>query len=434
MVPAPPNSKRPLPPHDEQTVSGPPPGQIRNDSSLPISPLKPMPQALGRDGGGGGSQDSSSDDSDDSGPRRKPPPGPFRRLHDKEEVTKRREKALVKLQDYFAQDSSHFKFIGIVGQGLTNIACKVKLRNRWFNPYPSEYFILKRAVRANQENSLRRERRNLRRLRGALHVVQAYSPRIRIDVPDVILMENLENGSLWEFMERRRFRLFGELPNRLLYRLFMCLVRFGIAMAYPPNGPRDAELRREEIPRRKADRDNKSQLVHGDMHANNVLFGRLTANDWEHELTPILKLIDLERMGYAQHDTIKDPGVHLNVIAIGKLMFSLITGWGVKDNETFMDRAVVDGNWVDVETVALFPRGMNPHLDPELKSIVVRCLSTYDRLRPTLEELERVMSQGIKSKQSDYYAKYPLANLETDANIKLAVRSLIFDAPINPPP
>ncbi|KAI1443566.1 hypothetical protein F5Y02DRAFT_392817 [Annulohypoxylon stygium] len=40
-----------------------------------------------------------------------------------------------------------------------------------------------------------------------------------------------------------------------------------------------------------------SNFAHNDMHSNNVLFGEFEPQEPEHAVTPVLKVIDLERFG-----------------------------------------------------------------------------------------------------------------------------------------
>ncbi|KAI1140050.1 hypothetical protein F5Y05DRAFT_411112 [Hypoxylon sp. FL0543] len=414
----------PVPPPGQQALGPPPP------------PPPPSTDPDNGDDGDGGDDDDDDGSDNDLGPVRQLPLGPFLRLPQQELNEKRRKKTLDNIQKYFDQESTHFRFVKVVGQGLSSLACRVKLRNRWWKSYKAEHFILKRAVRPNQEISLRREKRNLRRLRGAMHIVQPYASMVPIHLPNIILMEDIENGSLWDFVYRRiQSGHFAELPNRLLYRLLMCLVRFCIAMAYPPNGPRGGELQREEIPRRQVDRDNKTQLTHGDMHSNNVLFGSWTADDWEHDLAPIMKLIDLERMGYGYSNSVEDPGIKQNILAIGNLMWLIISAEPLEPNRGYMFPGRVHGQDVNILTRALFVPGSFPNLDPDIRNLVARCLAQNDDHRPTLEELEKEVSEGIRTKNKEYYAVYERGAFEDDEWIKnlLKMRLLNADVEVDQP-
>ncbi|KAJ2999262.1 hypothetical protein NUW58_g57 [Xylaria curta] len=119
-----------------------------------------------------------------------------------------------------------------------------------------------------------------------------------------LIVEYLENGTLMDFLSRRRGANLGRLPNRVLWAFFLCLTRACVAMANPappipnPNTPKDK--RREALPHSPIPRP-AGNLVHGDMNLGNLMFGdrphRLISQqqqqwDAEHGSIPILKLID----------------------------------------------------------------------------------------------------------------------------------------------
>ncbi|CAJ2513037.1 Uu.00g011560.m01.CDS01, partial [Anthostomella pinea] len=106
-------------------------------------------------------------------------------------------------------------------------------------------------------------------------------------------MEFLENGTLKQFQQR--FTISGRtlpdgtretpvMPNRLLWSIFLCLIRACVGMAWPPLGPvLQLEFPREEEPLR---------LAHSDMHHDNLMFGPLEPQFDEHARVPVMKLID----------------------------------------------------------------------------------------------------------------------------------------------
>ncbi|KAI1360106.1 kinase-like domain-containing protein [Xylaria arbuscula] len=106
--------------------------------------------------------------------------------------------------------------------------------------------------------------------------------------------EMLENGDLSQFISKVRLR--GEqIPNGVLWRFFVCLVRMCIAMAYPPaDNPawKDEEPPiTEEIPEEE-DQIAPRRIVHFDFDPRNIFIGDIGDGNDEHELTPLLKLGD----------------------------------------------------------------------------------------------------------------------------------------------
>ncbi|KAI0106592.1 hypothetical protein F4776DRAFT_645852 [Hypoxylon sp. NC0597] len=373
------------------------------------------------------------------GRRPKPPPrdpvqplqkGPYPEIKEDPLRDKRIQKDTERLKKYFEKEGTYFKFLGFVGRGATNMACRVKWRNRWWNPYPSETFIIKRAFMPLQAESLRREKRTLRRLRGAMHMVQLYSPRRPIQLDNMVLMEDLSNGSLTDFLNRRIKEDLRELPNRLLYRIFLCLVRSCIAMAYPPHGPRDGPLRVEEIPEDPKDQMEVTQLIHCDMHTSNILFGDLTPDHWEHELVPIMKLIDFERAGFGRDPANRNPGVKYNIFDIGDVMTRVIGGTAIKSGELWKEQFDVGGVLREVITYSHFePASRFPNLDPELRRLVLLCCAYNPEFRPSLPDLAREVHDAVLNKTPMSYIGYPRELHETDDRIRRILSDMIFNAP-----
>ncbi|KAI1339529.1 hypothetical protein F5Y15DRAFT_382847 [Xylariaceae sp. FL0016] len=154
-------------------------------------------------------------------------------------------------------------------------------------------------------------------LRGAEHIVQLVSLDTDVDQDvhprPVFVMEYLEYGSIKNLCERF-VAIQRQVPNRILWGALLCckgieipeiphrsspdgcatlivlnltcsvVTRACIAMDYPPW--RYGE--RETIPSATAPLD----IIHGDLHDENVMIGSLFPRDGEHGLAPLLKLID----------------------------------------------------------------------------------------------------------------------------------------------
>ncbi|KAI1325851.1 kinase-like domain-containing protein [Xylariaceae sp. FL0255] len=151
-------------------------------------------------------------------------------------------------------------------------------------------------------------------------------PRWQIDRKDFLLLEWVENGDLYNLISRLNERNVTQIPNRVLWGFWLCLVRACLAMQYPPRrfhpgrslpDPDDEAgydeeesdtigvdvsaatgkrvgndlFETEPVARR---RWAASRIVHFDIDPNNVLIGGLDPNcgDNEHDIVPRLKLAD----------------------------------------------------------------------------------------------------------------------------------------------
>ncbi|KAI2625040.1 kinase-like domain-containing protein [Hypoxylon sp. NC1633] len=338
------------------------------------------------------------------------------------------------IRHYFEQDTTHFRYMGMVGYGGTSVVVQVKHRRRWWDNRPSRMFVVKRPFRPGQEEAIINEDRILRRLRGAEHIVQPYRVvHARNPLKDApgrsILMEYVQHGSLGDFIARRR-EWGHELPNRVLSRLFMCLVRFCIAMAYPPRYPRGAVAMEERIPRHRAEREDKYQLVHSDLHPWNILFGDIMSHRWEHDLTPIMKLIDFERAGVMVDRRGENLGVKTNIFNVGLTMRSIITGHIDMYPPASPVTIRVRGADQVINSHASFSNRQYPNLDEDIETLVIQCCAVDPNQRPTLERLSERVRREVETKNADYYRDFHRGRYESDHRVKDLIQRLILDAPV----
>ncbi|KAI1807057.1 kinase-like domain-containing protein [Daldinia bambusicola] len=334
------------------------------------------------------------------------------------------------------------------------------------------------------DNELRREI-NIQGdiLKGAEHIVQLVEVEDNLlsdvqlynnphaDVP-VMIMEVLEKANLSDLIDRlNKARLenrrilreaniagievdrselqIGYIPNRILWRLFLCLARGITGMAYgPPNTPnyRPGDGFRETIQDRAP-----RPLLHMDLDIYNVLLGDITFNqqDGEHSFSPIIKIADFgialelhpnltpsqkaqlvqkgKRDFYApeQRDAQSssiDPdavGMPINVWAIGVTMMNLLTlahpenlTWNARVRSypapTHWDpdyrQRFVTWGWFLVDDEEHHPSPFIRSFDPELRLLIARCLETYGPRRPTLHELLVVIIRNIAESDAKHNA------------------------------
>ncbi|KAI0883583.1 kinase-like protein [Annulohypoxylon maeteangense] len=302
-------------------------------------------------------------------------------------------------------------------------------------------FLVKRAFETqNAEDALRAEKGYLMRLRGSRHIVQV------IDIPDNplqngpqsnvsgewLILEWIPNGSLKRFMDNVFVMGLAPLPNRLLWRLFFCLIRACTAMAWPAE--RTDDLLQDEIPQ---ERVRPSTLEHNDLHRGNILIGDFLPNI-EHRISPILKIIDFGLTGewaWAQGATPR--GVPGNLWDVGAIMSMLITMDPYVRVELPGDcdpYELEHGSFqLRTQAHAILPlrvagQGPFPTVDNMLKIHVAQCLATDPRDRPPLDSMHSWITRAITTRDGDYYG----VDSEQDRAVEELCRRILFEPPIPP--
>ncbi|KAI8623720.1 hypothetical protein F5Y19DRAFT_468348 [Xylariaceae sp. FL1651] len=232
-----------------------------------------------------------------------------------------------------------------------------------------------------------------------------------------VLLEYLENGSLLR-LRQRKYELNVEIPNRLLWRWYFCLVRACIGFAYPAGAPEGAPPVLERIP---AVRAPLRGIVHGDIAARNLVIGDRDPSLDEHQLVPQLKMIDFGRM---HEDENKRLAVLENIFRVSMEIINLILGW--QREMTILDTVIANG----IRTCAtdiLSHAGVVrfPYLDPELRDLLIEATAVDPNFRPSLREMDRRVRNGM-SKPPDLYPGRALE--ESNYAIETLLQQLTYDA------
>ncbi|OTB17439.1 hypothetical protein K445DRAFT_10143 [Daldinia sp. EC12] len=271
-------------------------------------------------------------------------------------------------------------------------------------------------------------------LRGAEHVVQLID--VEDNIPNrpklynnpeakvpVMIMEVLEKSNLHDLLDRinkaritngrilraarnplaqydRSEMKLGYIPNRILWRFFLCLTRGIIGMAYgPPIGPgfKFGDKWRETI----ADFGIAFELhplLTSVQKANSIIKGK------HRFYAPEQRDYD-----FAANDD-QAVGIPLNVWAIGVVMMNLLTlahpqhrKWEARvrsypaptERDPNYRQRFVTWGWFLLDDEEHHPSPFITSFDPELRLLIARCLETYGPRRPTLEELLVVIERNI---------------------------------------
>ncbi|KAI5868438.1 kinase-like domain-containing protein [Durotheca rogersii] len=330
------------------------------------------------------------------------------------------------IQKHFARDGQQrFKFECIVGMGQYGVACRIleKEQRGFFFRRPERRFIVKVALGNDPEvvNALTHEIEMVQRLRGSSHVLQPIkitrNPLLGALKGPSLIAEYIENGPLADFLDLALAKKLP-LPNRLLWRIFNCLLHFVIAMAWPG---RNSVYRGAK----------KTQIYHNDMHLGNVLIGDFDSD--EHALAPMLKLIDFGLSGESSASRPfmqgANPAVRQNIFDIGIIMVCLISGrWS--PSKASMDMRLY-GRSLRIESaaVALASPHHFPGLDEDLCGLVIWCCASHPENRPEIENLSNIITHQLHIKTAAAYVGTLAEARETDAAVAEFVRNIMVPGP-----
>ncbi|KAI0885992.1 uncharacterized protein GGS22DRAFT_199410 [Annulohypoxylon maeteangense] len=301
------------------------------------------------------------------------------------------------------------------------------------NRCPVRRIIVKYSIDATNDEDLINEAFWLEKLRGAEHIGQMI-PLANANVNisgtgkrPTLALEYIENGTMSTFLER-----YGAenvwIPNRMLWSIFLCLVRQEIAMAWPPRGAPNAPLRREMVDFWEA----PTALTQNSPHRRNLVIGNFD-DTAEHSIVPRIHLIDFGR-GKLEIDY--ETAQHFNTGYVGYMM-SYITLCHIPDEE-IDDETPWEWHYYDSTGVAkpfltfTDSRVLNaPNIDPELATLIARCMSPD--AQPRIGELLELCEQGAALSGEQMAVRADLdpewSPKELDEGIRELIKQYILDAP-----
>ncbi|KAI1451229.1 hypothetical protein F4805DRAFT_474659 [Annulohypoxylon moriforme] len=357
----------------------------------------------------------------------------------------------------FFDKALHYKWGGELGAGANGVVYKItryadgKLKTLAVKVPPIDVDLGgNKSYDENDEDempdevqSIIREKDWLQRLRNGFHIIKS------LDLPNDplartpegvsphrmrswIFMEYAENGGLRTFIERHVEQYEGEiLPSRLLWRFFMCLVRGCLEMAYY-----NASINGQRVDFKTASIEDLSGiepggLAHQDLGSHNVVIGAMTPDaNVEHNITPILKLIDFGEAGQIdpERDFFNRTGSQVNVGEISQVMSFLI----LQDDTAYNGAidVVINGRMFETHASSLRANQndlIRAGLDIDLLNLVYRGLSMDKDERPGLIELARIVHERV------LHRGHRGAERETDQSIKERIFKLIHHGDTEPP-
>ncbi|KAI1454256.1 kinase-like domain-containing protein [Annulohypoxylon moriforme] len=351
-------------------------------------------------------------------------------------ITNMSERQWRRIKRYFDADPRRrFRLEGFHGRGGQGSVYKVKYVRPGTSSDTARALVLKIAdpERSSDVQGLRREKEILMRLQGCKHIV-----RCRVGPEDPlapaeeelgwawVYLDQIENGTLIGFMQRLKEATLMRLPNRMLWTMFLCMIRSCIAMAWP----RDEEDVNESTRRTPS---RPTGLSHNDVHGGNIMFGSFMDHP-EHTRTPILKLLDFGIAGRINVNDGEETGEQRNILDMGIMMATLIgmqtdrkyTGEEMEVDLSTLNRgeAVLSPASNLLEDVDMGTPDPFPQVNLQLRLIVAACMASDPNDRPSLAELENWILSGASGGASNYNN----VRFERDTTIQTIVQRFIFDA------
>ncbi|KAI1387874.1 kinase-like domain-containing protein [Hypoxylon trugodes] len=353
------------------------------------------------------------------------------------------QKARQLLSTFRKKNEQRFKFEYIIGEGSHGFTTRFKARIMEVDEsgpplsVPKiERFVMKRSILAHEEHLIQREIDVLGALQDSEHIQQLYwikgEPRasyISYVKGPSLLTHWVENGTLLDMIQDRLPEWNGPLPNRLLWGVFFCLVRMLVAMAWDgeERPPRDSSG--QPLP--------ETGRVHGDFQSGNILIGDFDPD--EHSLFPGLVLFDFGSSNELSDGKPPSTASKTNIFNAGRVMIELIGGTVKCSGKMKIDTEAGE------ETIQSYARdldGLNSvykvptaianrqkqklaNLDPDLRSLIARCLANDIKKRPNLEDLYDEVERNVEEKQQKDYAGKASHKNESNGGVRNVAKELM---------
>ncbi|KAI1489950.1 hypothetical protein F5X96DRAFT_679433 [Biscogniauxia mediterranea] len=343
---------------------------------------------------------------------------------------------------------SFIKHLGIGRHGGTMLFHRLNAEGRPWRRIVIKYSLgnLSPDLQSDADDDLRNEYSCLAALKGAEHIGQlVYCPDTSLELPGVsdgdrsqpgdgqrrvptMALEYIPNGTAYDMMVRLVESGDG-MPSRFLWRVFLCLVRQCIAMAFPPRKEWRDPLEREQI----IPGQEMYDMTQNSNHLKNVMFGEIQPEDVEHRLCPTVKLIDFGRGARAgtTGPTGDKYATSVNLLAAAEIIAQMLFMGRPRDSDPPVLYKYTDQNNQQKEmyTIAAKEIYSCDTIDLELRDLMCRCYAHNSKDSPTLQEALEICEWQVRYKTaSNVQANVPVA-IESDAEIRAKIQRYIFNAP-----
>ncbi|KAI0389030.1 hypothetical protein F5Y17DRAFT_450521 [Xylariaceae sp. FL0594] len=351
------------------------------------------------------------------------------------QLTEEREREIVDLQERLMRSildkSKLWELEKVLGNGTFGVTMLITNRDP-LHIHKRRRLVLKRSLLMNdvyRNEELIKESHSLQRMRGNAHHLQMiasseevnyYRRKVSFESPQLpwwrrllgafknppknlirsishldgpaVLLEYMENGDLLTMWERI-WRAGVPIPNRLLWKIYLCMIRAVIGMAYPPGGPPGAPTKIEQLPQ-----DNKEpgRFTHNDIALRNVMIGGRWLNDSEHKVIPIFKVIDY---GMSSYSRTPEEAIHRNLAAVARTMIWMLGG---PDAGNLIGQLTQTDDYHTIANGLVNPDDW-PNLDNDLRELLMESLALEDFMRPGLREAYNRVLRGA-SKPPEVFA------------------------------
>ncbi|KAI0878149.1 hypothetical protein GGS24DRAFT_487448 [Hypoxylon argillaceum] len=257
-------------------------------------------------------------------------------------------------------------------------------------------------------------------------------------------LEHLPNGTFHAVLDKLWMQQ-ALIPNRMLWRIWLCLVRQCVAMAFPPNIP--PQSYNGQIERERIDPDREYYtLTQNSSHIDNFLFG--SQSSWSPDIdhdpgVPVVKLIDFGR-GRADNaiDYVRaglpnpfEFGSRTNLWGAASVMMYLCLPYEDDDRLEQLEEPVLYeymGRYRSVEILTVAPQPLREAriIDIRLRDQLVRCLAAEMSDRPSLRQALDAAETEVNNRSPQDNSEFQnwMEMSESDETIRDFVQRLFYDA------
>ncbi|GAW15350.1 hypothetical protein ANO14919_047590 [Xylariales sp. No.14919] len=328
-------------------------------------------------------------------------------------------------------DSPFWQYEKTVGNGRYGLAFLVGQKAGG----PTGFRMVVKVAIRDEIESLRNEIK-IQQLNGAMHIVKMiasadteFPNRDNNNFPPVswafesskirgpiLGLEYIDGSNLLDPF-RRMQAMRAHMPNRILWSLYLCLIRACIGMAYPVGAPLMSQTSTLET----VTPDTPPILLkHNDIALRNIMIA--TENkEGEHAIGYIFKLIDF---GGARIVDDRLQGPPENLYRISQAISVFITG---RSLNILNQPGIYKGSETIGGYLLRLPGRVSryPWLDPDLAGFMAECMYTDPAKRPDLQRALTVATNAVANKTHDMF---PNPDEETDEAIEAFLQALVLDA------